>query len=230
MPTEKEATPYVINVSKSDSARDAGVSDISIPDSFKEDLLTAKNNLDKSSSLEEKEKIVEELLAEWKKKSREIAKIGSPDLGEPLPEVYLAKTKEKRRQEMRRINEMLKAEHETPISQTSNTGGLETATKYDEGKVDLTIIPTAAQEEIAKVFTFGAKKYERTNFAKGKGLLYTRILASLLRHIYAFMKGEDLDPETGLSHIAHAGANVCMLLHYISKKETFDNDDRNVIL
>ena len=103
------------------------------------------------------------------------------------------------------------------------------ATKFDAGKTDWAILPIGASEEIIKVFEFGAKKYSRGNFLEGGGLAYVRVLNSTLRHIYSFMRGQDLDPESGLSHLAHAGCNIYMLLTYeLSKpKNTVrNNDDR----
>lgn len=101
----------------------------------------------------------------------------------------------------------------------------ETAVKFDNDKVDWMILPYDALEEIVKVMEFGAKKYARGNFASGEGLEYTRVLNSLMRHILAFSRGEDLDPETGISHMAHAGCNVLFLLHYIKNPEKFKNND-----
>lgn len=99
------------------------------------------------------------------------------------------------------------------------------AVKFDNDKVDWMILPYDALEEIVKVMEFGAKKYARGNFASGEGLEYTRVLNSLMRHILAFSRGEDLDPETGISHMAHAGCNVLFLLHYIKNPEKFKNND-----
>lgn len=98
--------------------------------------------------------------------------------------------------------------------------------KADTGKPDVTLIPYEAVEEIAKVLEFGAKKYARDNWKAGTGFKYTRIIASLLRHIYAYLRGEDNDPESGLSHMAHAGCNVMFLLYYEKYKAKYSNDDR----
>lgn len=100
------------------------------------------------------------------------------------------------------------------------------AVKHDQGKVDWAILPIGASQEIIKVFEFGAQKYARGNFLEGDGLAYTRVLNSLLRHTYSFMQGEDTDPESGLSHLAHAGANIYMLLSYELNKAGRNNDDR----
>ena len=101
------------------------------------------------------------------------------------------------------------------------------ALKYDESKTDWCILPIGASEEIIRVFEFGARKYDRGNFMNGGGLEYHRVLNSLLRHTYAFMRGEDRDPESGLHHLAHAGCNIYMLLTYELNKADYTNDNRD---
>ncbi len=94
--------------------------------------------------------------------------------------------------------------------------------KHDNGKPDLSHISLLLVEEVARVREFGAKKYSRGNWLKG--FKYTRSIAAALRHIFAFSSGEDLDPESGLSHIAHA---VCCLEHLMNDfKNHKYNDDR----
>lgn len=100
------------------------------------------------------------------------------------------------------------------------------AIKYDEGKTDWSLMPFEVIEDINKVLEFGAKKYDGWNFAKGSGMKYSRILNSLLRHTFAYIRGEDNDPESGLSHLAHMGCNVVFLLYYNKYKEKYNNDDR----
>jgi hypothetical protein len=106
---------------------------------------------------------------------------------------------------------------------------LKVATKYDEGKRDWSLLPLDSVEEIVKVLEFGAKKYAAHNWSNNGGFKYTRVLNATLRHIFAFMRGEDLDPETGLSHLAHAGCNILFILHFIKHKDKYStNDDRNI--
>lgn len=83
-------------------------------------------------------------------------------------------------------------------------------TKHDSGKPDLSLVPRVALEEIAKALMHGEKKYGRYNFLKGFDS--NRLIAATLRHVYAWNSGEDNDPESGLSHIAHALAGLSMLL------------------
>jgi hypothetical protein len=83
-------------------------------------------------------------------------------------------------------------------------------TKHDSGKVDLTLIPYSALEVEAKVWEFGAKKYGRENYKAGFPIL--RLLAALLRHTFAIVRGEDLDPESGLPHAGHARCCLGMII------------------
>lgn len=93
--------------------------------------------------------------------------------------------------------------------------------KFDSGKPRLDLIPSEALEEIGKVLAMGAEKYGEANWANG--ISWQRIAAAMLRHIFAWLRGEDLDPESGLSHIAHVGANVVFLLWFIKNRPDLDN-------
>lgn len=96
-------------------------------------------------------------------------------------------------------------------------------TKNDTEKNRLDLLPTEALEEIAKVLTFGAKKYADYNWTKG--FVWSRLLGATLRHLFAFMRGEDKDPESGISHLAHAGCCILFLLYH--EKHHTDLDDRH---
>lgn len=101
------------------------------------------------------------------------------------------------------------------------------AIKYDAGKLDWSLIPWDSVEEILKVLEFGKQKYSSWNWATGEGFKYTRVFNSLVRHLFAWIRGEDVDPESGLSHLAHAGCNIFFLLYFVKNKARFaNNDDR----
>jgi len=93
--------------------------------------------------------------------------------------------------------------------------------KYDEKKPMMDLLPPEALTEIAKVLTFGAEKYDRGNWAKG--LNYSRVISATLRHLNAYNAGEDKDPESGMSHIAHAACNLTFLLHFIKHNPELDD-------
>ncbi len=102
------------------------------------------------------------------------------------------------------------------------------AVKFDDGKVDWTLVPFEALEGMVQVLQFGAKKYAAWNWTEGGGFKWTRLVGSCLRHLFAWARGQDNDPESGLSHIYHAQCNLLFLAYYIGNKEKFSKDDRNV--
>ena len=104
----------------------------------------------------------------------------------------------------------------------------EVAVKHDEAKTDWSLVPFEALEGMADVLTFGAKKYDSWNWTSGGGFHYLRVVRSCLRHIFAFMRGEDNDPESGLSHISHAQCNLLFLAFYLRNRDKYNKDDRYV--
>ena len=99
----------------------------------------------------------------------------------------------------------------------------EGAIKHDKDKVKMELLPPYSLEKIAKVFTFGANKYEDWNYLKGDGLKLSRVYGACLRHLNSWYKAEELDPETRESHLAHAGCCIMMLMELVNAK---NNDDR----
>ena len=69
-------------------------------------------------------------------------------------------------------------------------------------------------ELIGKVLTFGSKKYDDNNWMRLDNL-QNRYYGAFMRHMMAWRKGENNDPETGLSHLGHAAC----CLHFILWKE-----------
>jgi hypothetical protein len=97
--------------------------------------------------------------------------------------------------------------------------------KNDDGKLRYDLIPAYPMEQLAAVYTFGARKYNDNNWAKG--IKYSRIIAALFRHFWAFVRGEDFDPESGLPHLAHCLWNISTLLYF--SKYRPDLDDRFIV-
>ncbi len=98
------------------------------------------------------------------------------------------------------------------------------ALKLDSDKVPLELLPFESLIEVGKVLAFGAQKYGRYNWRQG--MEWTRLVGGILRHLFAWMQGEDRDPESGLSHLAHAGCGILFLLAYEIK--SIGTDDRCV--
>lgn len=83
--------------------------------------------------------------------------------------------------------------------------------KFDEGKPDWAVIPFDALEKIVCAFEYGVKKYKRP-FAYRAGIPYMRLWASAIRHLVAWRMGEDKASDSGVDHLAHACANILMIL------------------
>ena len=97
-----------------------------------------------------------------------------------------------------------------------------TGIKHDQDKPDMSLLSSTALVKIAEVMTYGKKKYSAHNWRGG--FIWSRPLSAAFRHLVAFIGGEDKDPETGFSHLAHAACCLCFLLEF---EETHKNlDDR----
>ena len=101
------------------------------------------------------------------------------------------------------------------------------AIKKDEGKPMLHLVEPIYLEALAVVREFGNKKYGSDNWKEGKGLDQLRLYDSLMRHLLAYIKGEDIDQESGLPHLAHVGVNnMFMYWNHYNKPETTDNREK----
>jgi hypothetical protein len=78
-------------------------------------------------------------------------------------------------------------------------------------KTPLHLIPPVAAAAAARVHALGAKKYGLWNFRLNQ-VCTTTYIAAIKRHLDAFLDGEDLDPESGESHIAHIIASGNILI------------------
>lgn len=94
--------------------------------------------------------------------------------------------------------------------------------KFDETKLRYDLIPFEGLEQIVAAITYGAEKYSDTNYQTVASHQY---MAAAYRHLTAVSMGEDMDEDTGLPHLAHAGACILFMLwhirHKLSKKFDF---------
>lgn len=106
----------------------------------------------------------------------------------------------------------------------NDTGTVTDTGRKDDGeKLRLDLLAPEAILGIAGVLTFGASKYGDRNWERG--IAYGRVFAALLRHLWAWWRGENADPESGLSHLDHAAACVMFLQAY-TKRDMQQFDDR----
>lgn len=97
-----------------------------------------------------------------------------------------------------------------------------TGIKHDQDKPDMSLLSTIALLKVAQVMTFGKRKYSAHNWRGG--FHWSRPLAAAARHLYAYIGGETKDPESGISHLAHA---ICCLMFILEFEETHPElDDR----
>lgn len=97
--------------------------------------------------------------------------------------------------------------------------------KHDSAKNQLDLVDPDFIEGVGAVLTYGASKYAAWNWTKG--ISYRRVFSACLRHVYFWWKGEQNDPETGLSHLYAASCNLMFLAHYDKYKDKYKEfDDR----
>lgn len=95
-------------------------------------------------------------------------------------------------------------------------------TKHDENKVRMDLIPPLPLQTIAEVFGVQANKYDEYKW--DKGLEYSMLYSSAQRHLTSYWGGEIFDPETGISHVAHAVYNLLMIMDM----EEIDHHDEKI--
>lgn len=102
--------------------------------------------------------------------------------------------------------------------------GKETAARFSTGKIRYDLIPPNSLEELAKVYTYGTRKYSDDNW--WKGLKWKKdVFGCILRHVWKWFRGEKCDDESGLHHLSHAAWNCFTLMEY--ERNKIGIDDRN---
>jgi hypothetical protein len=108
------------------------------------------------------------------------------------------------------------AEEEKQMGQT-------TAGRFNENKIRYDLMPPWGVEQIAKVYTYGTIKYDDDNW--WKGLKWKKdVLGCVFRHVWKWVRGEKVDDESGLHHLAHAAWNCITLMEY--ERCDIGTDDR----
>lgn len=99
-----------------------------------------------------------------------------------------------------------------------------TTIRNDGGKNRVDLLPVRPLERVAEVLSAGLNKYPERNWEPG--MAWSRCYASALRHLFAWWRGEDKDPQTGLSHLAHCACNILFLLEYQELQRGTDDRPR----
>ena len=94
--------------------------------------------------------------------------------------------------------------------------------KYDGDKTPYHLIAPEFLEGTGKVLRYGAIKYAPRNWEKG--MSWSRPFSAMMRHMWDWWRGEDRDPETGMSHLWHAACCLMFLMAY--EQRNAGTDDR----
>jgi len=93
-------------------------------------------------------------------------------------------------------------------------------------KAPMWLIPPSSMEQTSWVHKLGAEKYGPFNWRE-TGVCATTYISAIMRHLNAWRDGEDLDPESGISHIAHVACSCNILMDAAHCNRL--HDDRNRI-
>lgn len=89
--------------------------------------------------------------------------------------------------------------------------------KFDSDKLRWDLLDIEFPESVVEVLTFGAKKYEPDNWRKVDNGI-NRYYAAALRHLSEWRKGNKIDTDSGLPHLAHVATNL-YFLSWFDKKD-----------
>lgn len=84
-------------------------------------------------------------------------------------------------------------------------------TVYGQAKPSISLIPATSLIHIADAFRDGAVKYGPANWRDDPVSVSTYTNAAF-RHIFAWYDGEETAADSGVHHLAHAAACLCILL------------------
>lgn len=98
--------------------------------------------------------------------------------------------------------------------------------KFDAKKTPLRLLPIIPLYCIAKVFGFGARKYAANSWRskEHEAVSWMRTFDSILNHLLLWAGGQDLDPQSGMPHLWHAGTQLMILINQVETKS--GQDDR----
>lgn len=102
----------------------------------------------------------------------------------------------------------------------SERGTSNYATRHNEGKPDMSLLPAEALYQMAYVAMDGVKEYGRDNWRALWGEDTVNVCnASLMRHAAAMNEGILYDKKSGLPHAAHIMMNCAFILEYLKQKK-----------
>ena len=91
------------------------------------------------------------------------------------------------------------------------------ALRYNTGKPKWSLIHMNSLVPMIRVLEYGALKYAPFNWQKP--MKRDELLDSMQRHMAALIDGNELDDESGLTHIGHIMANAMFYSYHFVEKE-----------
>ena len=92
--------------------------------------------------------------------------------------------------------------------------------KADKGKLELSLVNPQLVKAVAEVRMYGTEKYG--NSENWRKVEPKRYVDALYRHLLAYIEGNEVDEESGLSHLSHMACNISFLLdeEYLKEHES----------
>jgi hypothetical protein len=103
--------------------------------------------------------------------------------------------------------------------------GTRPGTKDDGHKPRWHLLPYDALEQVVRVMERGAEKYGEDNWKRVPNK-QDRYWDAMMRHMTAYNNGQELDPEFGTHHMAHAACCALFVLWADMMHEVSDNGSR----
>lgn len=94
---------------------------------------------------------------------------------------------------------------------------------YQDGKLRWDLLPLEEIEDIVKLYTAGSIKYGDNNWQNLENG-YQRYKAAMLRHLLEYEKGNKVDDETKVNHLAAVAWNAIAMLYLDKHGEGKDYD------
>ena len=103
---------------------------------------------------------------------------------------------------------------------TYNVHGTPIGIKHDQAKPRMSLMPEGVLEEMLAVLEYGCAKYSEDNWMAVPDA-QSRYYDAAHRHIAAWWRCEEKDPESGKAHLAHAMCCLAFLM-WFDKQEAVD--------
>lgn len=83
-------------------------------------------------------------------------------------------------------------------------------TKSDEGKLPFDLLPVRPLEQLVAAYQVGADKYGPNSWRRG--IVFSLVFAAMMRHAWAWWRGEKFDLEDGQHHLASVASSALILI------------------